>query len=104
MSCHECDCARCRAERTPRNIHGRTTGFHCVGNAKDLVETLIVELRYLSNHVTVVDGEAGEGSQSGRREAVIILYATGAVAVFEGWHVERDDIPELLAAKVLKDR
>ena len=84
---------------------GDTRGFHASGNARDLVETCINDLRMNSQHVVEIDAEAGSPGGLGtvRREAVIILYASGAVAVFEGWNVERDDIPELLAAKVLRD-
>lgn len=87
------------------NRHGDTQGFHASGNARDLVETCINDLRMNAQHSVGVDVEAGDAGGMGRmrREAVIILYASGAVGVFEGWNVKRDDIPELLAAKVLRD-
>lgn len=86
------------------NFYGETRGFHAHGNARALVETCINDLKMNADTIAI-DAEAGEPMNlRARREAVIILYATGAVGVFEGWNVQRDDIPELLAAKVLRDR
>lgn len=76
-------------------------GFTCLG--RTLVETCVNDLRTVVNGVTMIDADAGESVHHPRREAVIILYASGLVSVYEGWNVKHDDVPELLAAKVLRD-
>lgn len=78
------------------------TNFTVPAHGRSLIETCINDLKLMRENVRHQRGAATPGYTPERREAVIILYASGMVSVTEGWGVKEDDIPELLAAKVLR--
>jgi hypothetical protein len=75
-----------------------TNHFTCSG--RTLVETCVNDLKLMSRNVR--HGAGLPKPDSTRREAVIILHASGQVTVVEGWNIQADDVPELLAARVLR--
>jgi hypothetical protein len=72
------------------------------GNAKDLVLTCVNDIKVMAGAKGFKLGAGSSGVMNGRNEVVIILHATGVVSLHEGWSVGADDVPELLAAKVLR--
>ena len=78
-----------------------TRSFFASGNAKDLVIACANDIRMMAPTASFRLDE-NNGVMNGRNEVVIILHATGVVSLHEGWSVGEEDVPELLAAKVLR--
>ena len=76
--------------------------FFSQGNAKQLVLTCVNDIKMQANTHAFDPDDKYNGVMNGRNEVVIILHATGLVSVHEGWSIGADDVPELLAAKVLR--
>lgn len=74
----------------------------CNSSAKTLLNTFLNDLRTIhSNNIDYIDDD--DDFDKGRREVVIIMHATGVISVAQGWALDADDFPELLAAKVLSE-